>query len=278
MKSGRVLLSETLIQVRKSLQDGASPLVQQQQSNKLERSYIRNLAVLSAGFFLLFTAFFAVRNMQSSINTEGNLGLISLACVYGSFVVGCLLSVCIIRQKNPTENRKSKIRPKYAIIFASLGPLVYTAMNFYPRCYCLIPASVLLGISLSNLWTAQGTYITSLAVTYAAVTCKAPERAVGLFNTVFLFVLQMSHVVGNLIASTVFLIDPPAWLKSDNVSNVIYQEEVPNASLVEDYPLVLNSNVCVLSNWTMLIVAGVEIERTTVLIAILTALSVAGKY
>ena len=131
---------------------------------------------------------------MSSINHDGGLGLISLSVIYGSFIIGCVFAPSVVY----------RMGPKYALVVAFTGMTMFVVSNFYPRAYTLIPGSAILGFSLANLWTAQGTYITSLALTYAAITNKDHDAILGVFNGFFLFTNQVAMLLGNLISSFVF--------------------------------------------------------------------------
>lgn len=51
----------------------------------------KNLLVISIAFFLQFTAFGAMENLQSSLNTEANIGVNSLAIINGCLIFSSLL-------------------------------------------------------------------------------------------------------------------------------------------------------------------------------------------
>ncbi len=208
--TGQALLAQSLDQVRKSFDDLSPVFISNQvkpnlnkkhehekQAAQLSSTYIRNLIVLSIGFMLAYTAFFSLRNLQSSINHEGGLGLIGLSTVYASFLLGCIFAPSIV----------NCMRPKSAIVMAMHGNLASVLANFYPTFYTLIPASAILGFTMAILWTAQGTYITSIAITYAALTNKSHDAILGLFIGFFLFLVQIAQILGNLISSSVFTIE-----------------------------------------------------------------------
>ena len=208
--TGQALLAQSLDQVRKSFED-LSPVFltnqvtpasdrqheQEKQVAQLSSTYIRNLIVLSIGFMLAYTAFFSLRNLQSSINHEGGLGLIGMSTVYASFLLGCIFAPSIV----------NCMRPKSAIVLSMHGNLASVLANFYPTFYTLVPASAILGFTMAILWTAQGTYITSLAITYAALTNKSHDAILGLFIGFFLFLVQIAQILGNLISSSVFMLE-----------------------------------------------------------------------
>lgn len=202
-KSGQALLTRTLEQVKRSLED-LSPTIsrptdstEEKKLNQLKNTYLKNLIVLSIGFMLVYAPFFALRNLQSSINPDGGLGLLSMSVTYASFVVGCICATALVQN----------VRPKMAILMSLFGYFIYTASNFYPGYYTLVPASAILGFTMALLWTAQGTYITSIAVAYAAVAGKNHNNILGLFNGFFLFLIQIAQILGNLVSSTVFNIE-----------------------------------------------------------------------
>ena len=199
---------------------------------RLSKTYLKNLVILSLGFMLCFTAFFSLRNLQSSINHEGGLGLISMSTIYAAFMGGCIFAPSIV----------NKMRPKFALVISMHGLLVFVVSNFYPQYYTLVPASAVLGFSLANLWTAQGTYLTSLAITYAALTNKDHDAILGLFNGFFLFLIQIAQILGNLISSSVFNIE----LENEELNHLAegssIETEPENGSLVYSVGIPMNDS------------------------------------
>lgn len=161
---------------------------------KLKRSYLKNLMVLSFCFLLIFSAFFSLRNLQTSINRKDSLGLISLACMNAAFAAGCILANSIVQ----------KVRPKRVIAVMLVGNSLYVASNFYPIFFTLIPATLFLGFTMANLLVAQSTYLTSIAVSYASAANKRPDHIISAFNGYFLFMMYLAHFIGNLLSSVVF--------------------------------------------------------------------------
>lgn len=70
--------------------------------------------------------------------------------------------------------------------------------------HCVMNGWIWLLWFIFSCCTFQGTYITSIAVSYAAVTGKNHSCILGVFNGFFLFLLQLAQLFGNLITSTVF--------------------------------------------------------------------------
>jgi len=65
----------------------------------------------------------------------------------------------------------------------------------------LYPASALVGVCASFLWTAQGTYLTRNANFYADAQGLPRDQALGTFNGVFFAGFQCTQLSGNLLAS-----------------------------------------------------------------------------
>jgi len=66
-----------------------------------KRRYIKNLLVLSGAYFFLFSAYFALRNLQSSLNAVDGLGLYALSAMYLSLVFGSLCSTMVVQRLQP---------------------------------------------------------------------------------------------------------------------------------------------------------------------------------
>ena len=177
-------------------------------------TYVKNLVALSISYMFVFTAFLSLRNLQSSINHISGLGLISLSTMYGTLVPGCVVATAIVQ----------KMRPKWSMFVGLSSFVVYTAANFYPSYYTLLPASALVGFSLALSWIAQGTYISSIAITYAVTTGRKVENVMNLFNGIFFTFWQIAQILGNLIASLVLNSQPsdyePMEMAAFNMSAV----------------------------------------------------------
>ncbi|XP_038061555.1 protein unc-93 homolog A-like [Patiria miniata] len=158
-------------------------------------SHKKNLIVLSLAFLFNFTAYSALQNLQSSLHATA--GVASLAVIYGGIIISSLLAPALIRA----------VGTKWAIALCTLCYTVYTASNYYPRDYTLIPAGLILGLAAAPLWISQGTYLTTTAISYADIKNKVPEEVINQFNGVFFFFFQASQITGNLVASLVLYPD-----------------------------------------------------------------------
>ncbi|CAH1778776.1 unnamed protein product [Owenia fusiformis] len=158
-----------------------------------KQRYLKNLVVISCSQMFIYTAFSSLRNLQSSINHEGGLGLTSLACLYACFFMGCIFATAIVQ----------RLMPKTTIILTVVANIIYSCANFYPSYYTLLPASCILGFFLANMWTASGSYILTIATSYASLSGKSLPNVLTRFNGIFFLFFQNSQIIGGLIASTV---------------------------------------------------------------------------
>ena len=232
--SGQALLSRTLQEVKQSLEDMSptfvpslgSSLGSVAKDNHLGSRYIKNLIVLSFGFMFIMIAFLSLRSLQSSMNHQQGIGLFSLSTIYGTFMIGCIFSKTIVRA----------FCPKWTILVSLLGLIMFTMANYYPTPCLLFPTSAILGLCLATLWTAQGVYITSIAITYAAAVGAKPEAVLNLFNGFFLTFCQLSQIIGNLISSSVFNMDAPGWFDMrDNGTFLWFNEHFSTFSEISPY-------------------------------------------
>lgn len=153
--------------------------------------YRKNLIVLSLSFILVFTAFRAIQNLQSSLNSKDGLGVIAMGCVHGTMFLTCLFTPVLI----------NKLTSKWTIVLGLLFYLFWMASNFYPHFYTLIPTAIGVGFGQSLAWGAQVTYIQKLAVDYAHLSREVTQQELYKFNGVFLACFQTSHIWGNLVSS-----------------------------------------------------------------------------
>ena len=152
---------------------------------------LKNLLVLCLAFTLLFTAYVSLRGLQSSLNAHR--GRLSLACVHAATVVSCLFAPVVI----------DRLSSKWTLVTASCVFLLYVATNIYPKDSTVVATSILLGLFIGPLWSAQATYLTTLALHYAVVTSQSADTAVAVFNGMFTGFLQSSQVWGNLVSAAV---------------------------------------------------------------------------
>lgn len=96
---------------------------------------IKNFLIISLAFFLSFTGYGAILNLQSSLNNESGLGAISVSAIFISLGLSCaFLPPFII----------SKLKLKWSIILSLIAYSVFIAANAYAKFYTLVPGKILL--------------------------------------------------------------------------------------------------------------------------------------
>lgn len=160
---------------------------------QLQAIYMKNLFVLSLSFMFIFLAYLSLRNLQSSMYVEGGLGLTALSSVYASLFIGCIFTTTIVQ----------RLRPKTTMLLCMGGFMLYVLANFYPTFYTLVPACMLVGFSLSNLWTSHATYLTNISARYAELTSQKVPIVLSTFNGIFFVFFQSSQIIGGLVSSVV---------------------------------------------------------------------------
>jgi hypothetical protein len=166
--------------------------------------YRKNMFVLCLSFILVFTVFRSIQNLQSSLNKENQLGVISMCCVYSSMFLSCLIVPVLI----------NRLSAKWSIVIGLVFYHFWIAANFYPHFYTLIPTSVTVGLGQSMAWTGQVSYLAKLASDYTFASKEVSEYDIYKFNGIFLACFQTTHIWGNLVSSLMLHVVRP------NVSHV----------------------------------------------------------
>ncbi|CAL1292380.1 unnamed protein product [Larinioides sclopetarius] len=119
---------------------------------------IKNLVVLSVGCLLAFCAYDGLVMLQSTLNQDGGIGVISVAVQFGFSCITALLL---------PEYLFEKIGCKSVITICLVLFVPYIASNFYPHWSLMIPASILIGLANSLYWAAQSAYLNHLSILYS---------------------------------------------------------------------------------------------------------------
>lgn len=149
----------------------------------------RDVHLLCWAVLLIFLAYGAVQNLESTMNTEGDLGTISLGILYVSFAVFSLVASMVVK----------KLGSKNALVLGTTGYWLFIAANLKPSWYTMVPASLYLGFAASIIWVGQGTYLTSTANSHANDYNLHEGTVIGKFNGVFWGMFACHQLVGNLI-------------------------------------------------------------------------------
>ncbi|XP_057514019.1 UNC93-like protein 3 isoform X3 [Actinidia eriantha] len=171
--------------------DEVEPLIAERSDNKTAtKNHTRDIHILSSAFLFIFLAYGAAQNLESTINTEADLGTISLGILYLSFTVFSLVASLVVRS----------LGSKNALVLGTTGYWLFIAANLWPSWYTMVPASLYMGFAASIIWVAEGTYLTSTACSHAH-DCNLHEGTViGNFNGEFWGMYAGHQFIGNLLS------------------------------------------------------------------------------
>lgn len=96
-----------------------------------QRGKRRNFAMICLAFTCVYTALNAISNLQSSINTDQDIGLRSLAISSSGAIVACLLL---------TTPLVYIFGYKWSIVLGQVGIIAYVAANMYPKAVLMYPS------------------------------------------------------------------------------------------------------------------------------------------
>ena len=150
------------------------------QGKLAKKTMYQNLGIISLTFLLLFSAFHSLQSLQTSIHVADGLNNIGIIVLNVTFMVSCMFLPPFIL---------SKFGLKKTIMFSMLGYVSYTAASLFTNWLTIIPASVVLGVLASTLWTGQMCFVTQLAIMYSEVTGAnlkvSSSRFFGIFYAVY---------------------------------------------------------------------------------------------
>ncbi|XVE61848.1 hypothetical protein DITRI_Ditri06bG0071800 [Diplodiscus trichospermus] len=173
--------------------DEETPLVVDISESETPKNRTRDVHVLSCAFLLVFLAYGAAQNLETTVNAEGNLGTVSLGILYVSFAFFSLFASLVVRL----------LGSKNAVVLGTTGYWLYIAANLKPTWYTMVPVSVYLGFTASIIWVGEGTYLTSIARSHARDTNLHEGTVIGSFNGEFWAMFALHQFVGNLITLAV---------------------------------------------------------------------------
>uniref|UniRef100_A0A0D3HVT9 Uncharacterized protein n=1 Tax=Oryza barthii TaxID=65489 RepID=A0A0D3HVT9_9ORYZ len=85
-------------------------------------SQTRDLHLLSSAFLFVFLAYHAAQNLQSTVNTDENLGSVSLGLLYTSFTAFSVVGSPVVR----------RMGSRRALVLGTSGYLLFIAANLVP--------------------------------------------------------------------------------------------------------------------------------------------------
>ena len=191
-----------------------------------KRFAYRNLYGLSIGFMVSNSAFLGLQNLQSSINSSGGLGVISLAIVYGFYILGGFFTPGFVKI----------FGTKISLLISFSGVMLYTLFNYYSSWYTLIPGSIIVGICTGPIYTASAVHIAETSRRAGPKLGKDLGYLISKYTGVFFFFYQFAHLPGNFSSSLILF---PYNKAADNASTV---DGLDNTSFLEGQCIGINSS------------------------------------
>lgn len=206
---GRLSLAEAARMIAKDSSQH-NRLFDKSHATRTLRDCYKRLFTIGAAFLCIFSSYYSLRNQQSSMGSNRQLNLLTYGFCYLLLWFGGICASPIIH----------RIRPKYAMVMASLMFFPYSIANFLPQYYTLLPAALCAGCGFGLLFAAEGVYLMNTASTYALVSGKNLVEVIGNFNAVIFSFFMGSSVLGNLLSSLILgnLFDRHILLPSVNVT------------------------------------------------------------
>ncbi|XP_010486517.1 PREDICTED: UNC93-like protein 3 isoform X1 [Camelina sativa] len=168
--------------------DEEAPLVSgEDRKGRAGKSYTRDVHILSISFLLIFLAYGAAQNLETTVNKD--LGTISLGILYVSFMFCSMVASLVVRSMGS----------KNALVLGTTGYWLFVAANLKPSWFTMVPASLYLGFAASIIWVGQGTYLTSIARSHAKDHGVHEGSVIGVFNGEFWAMFACHQLFGNLI-------------------------------------------------------------------------------
>ena len=220
---------------------------------------MKNVVVVSFAFLLLFTSFQSLQNLQSSLNKDGNLGLISLIIIYTSLIVSCMfIPPALI----------GRIGCKWTLAVSMACYAAFIAANYYPRWYTLGFTSVLLGFGAAPLWSSKCAYLTTTAIAYSKNNNKEQDAVITRFFGIFFMIFQSAQVWGNLISSAVLQRSDKSSSNSTNSTGYDVSEICGANDCGEDLSQANSSVLIVPENSTVVLLVSIYLVCGVLSIAV----------
>lgn len=188
---------------------------EQENENNVENNieikpYVPILKLIWMSFFylLVFIAFNGTQSIMTSL--IGKMASYSLSILYISFTACSLLA---------STGLVIYLTPKWALVLGSIIYTAFIAANIKPMYATLMPLALFLGLAASLVWAAQGSYLTTVAISHAMSLKRSPRSSIGLFTGIFWGIFMLSVMVGNLISSLILAGDNASESSDDSESD-----------------------------------------------------------
>ncbi|CAH1799686.1 unnamed protein product [Owenia fusiformis] len=158
-----------------------------------------NMAILSIGMMCTFIPFMALQNLQSTLNShQGGIGRVVLSVGYFCTIFSTALAPLQIRI----------LGNKGVLVASAFGTMLYTASNFFPYYYVMIPVILLTGFLGAGGFLIKDIYATTFATRLQRDTGKENVHMASSFQSIVFFFISSGKIIGDFISSGVLGIQP----------------------------------------------------------------------
>ena len=158
------------------------------------RNANRNVYGMAFCTFAHGCAFHGLQNIQSSINMDAGLGLVSLAVLDFGYMASAIFTVGMV----------NSIGTKYSLIVGLVGYLIYVVLCYYPSWYTLIPGGLVAGLTTGPIWIAASCHVIAIVEKMAPVLKERHDVLVGRYIGIIYLAYQLAAIPGNLASSLIF--------------------------------------------------------------------------
>lgn len=163
---------------------------------------VRNVLILAFAYFLFFTGFWSLSNLQSTMNGQGGMGVDSQAVIYLCSMLSCFFPELLL----------GKLGTKTTYVLCLLLSCPYIASNFSLNWGTMMSSSALYGLMSGPLNSALSIYIDEMSVRFKVSSSESRENISAYFFGLNMFFAEFTQVVGNAVSYYVLLNghpDPP---------------------------------------------------------------------
>ncbi|GFT78868.1 protein unc-93 homolog A [Nephila pilipes] len=167
---------------------------------------LKNMFVLSFCYCLFYTGFWALTNLQSTMNAHSNMGPYSQAVIYGFSMASSLFLPKLFI---------NRFGCKKVLITCTFLCLPYIACNVYLRWDTLLASAALYGLASGPFSAALTFYINEIALRFQRTVTANVEFVMACFFGVYTFFMENTQVWGNVISFLVLKPDKNVLKKLD---------------------------------------------------------------
>ncbi|KAG8182981.1 hypothetical protein JTE90_013430 [Oedothorax gibbosus] len=156
-----------------------------------KRNSLKNFLSLSLCYFLLYTGFWGLTNLQSTMNAASGIGVSSQAVFYAFAMASSLLL---------PQLSIEKCGCKSVLITGSMVCCLYIVSNIRLRLDTMMISSIVFGLSTGPFIASQSLYVNEMAKRFHAAVGGKLENVMALFFGCYAIARSGSQIMGNVIS------------------------------------------------------------------------------